>query len=251
MLIEQLNDTQLKSFDREFIKNKRWETIKRYIERDFPDGCFTFMDIGGGNGNFADRVLGNWPKSQGVVLDNSRLLLNKNKPNSRKTLLFDSVENLESHAENKFDLVTLNLVLHHVVARASYSRCLDNISGVLRSVRTILSERGRVSVFEQMYIGLFLDVAPSWIIYQLTSHKTMANIIRKCGANTAGIGVCFLTYKQWCSVIQRIGFRFEYTEDGLFPVPWTWRSLLHVRRLESGCFWLSPSAIKPQRADSI
>ncbi|NJO57968.1 MAG: class I SAM-dependent methyltransferase [Richelia sp. RM2_1_2] len=82
--MKQLEDSQLETFDTEYVNDKRWQIIKEQIERDFPEGDFTFLDVGGGNGLFADRLLSNYPKSRGTVLDNSELLLSKNKSNSRK-----------------------------------------------------------------------------------------------------------------------------------------------------------------------
>ena len=69
--MEQLDDEQLQGFDTEYVTDQRWVPVKRCIDRDFPGGYFTFLDIGGGNGLFTDRILANYPKSTGVVLDNS------------------------------------------------------------------------------------------------------------------------------------------------------------------------------------
>jgi 16S rRNA G1207 methylase RsmC len=63
--------------------------------RDFPDGHFNFIDIGGGDGLFADKVLARFPNSHGTVLDNSQLLLKKNIPSSRKNIIFNSAENIK------------------------------------------------------------------------------------------------------------------------------------------------------------
>src|SRR5438876_5406232 len=79
-LVERLTDDQLEAFDTESVNDQRWIPIHRCLDRDFPDGQFTFLDLGGGNGTFADRLLEDYPSSSGVVLDNSQLLLNRNKP---------------------------------------------------------------------------------------------------------------------------------------------------------------------------
>ena len=69
--------------------------------------------------------------------------------------------------------------------------------------------------------------------------RTVARLLRKLGANTAGVGVCFQSYRQWCAAIERNGFRIlDYTNDDLAPVPWTWSALLHVGELRCGHFWL-------------
>jgi len=238
-LVEQLSDDQLEVFDTEHVNHRRWLPIKRCLDRDFPDGRFTFLDLGGGNGNFADRLLENYPESSGAVLDNSQLLLNRNKPHPRKRLVFGGVENLESIVDTQYDVIFFNWILHHLVARSSYSRTRENQRLALRSTLRILTDRGRVSVYEDIYNGLAIDGAPGWIVYRLTSMRTVARLLRKLGANTAGVGVCFQSYRQWCAAIERNGFRIlDYTNDDLATVPWTWSALLHVGELRCGHFWL-------------
>jgi len=237
--MEQLSENQLRAFDTEYVNDRRWIPVKRCIDRDFPEGEFTFLDAGGGNGVFADRILANYGRAKGVVLDNSRLLLGRNKPDTRKRLVFDSVENLERFTSEKFDLVFFNWLLHHLVARASYSRSRENIDHALHTAGTILTQRGRVSIYENLYDGLVFDGLPSWFVYRLTSAKALAKLVEKAGANSAGVGVCFLSYRQWCSNIERIGFHIlDYAGDDLWVIPWTWRAFLHIRGIRCGHFWL-------------
>lgn len=61
--MKQLEDSQLETFDTEYVNNKRWAIVKEKIDKDFPDGNFTFLDIGGGNGKFADRLLKAYPST--------------------------------------------------------------------------------------------------------------------------------------------------------------------------------------------
>jgi hypothetical protein len=237
--MEQLNEEQVEAFDKEYVNNNRWVPIKRCIDRDFPDGQFSFLDLGGGNGIFADRMLASYPKSAGVVLDNSPLLLDRNRPSARKRVVLGSVENLACIDLTKYDLVFFNWVLHHLVSR-SFARSRENIDCALRSVMALLTERGRVSISENMYNGLVIDGLPGWIVYQLTSAKTISWLTKKGGANTAGVGVCFRSYSEWCSTIQRIGFRIlDFTNDDAWKIPWTWHAFFHVGHIRCGHFWLS------------
>jgi len=236
--MQRLNEDQLKAFDTEYVNNKRWIPLKRCIDRDFPDGQFSFIDIGGGNGVFADRMLADYPKSSGVVLDNSHLLLSRNQPNTRKRIVFSDVENLACVDETKYDLIFFNWLLHHLVSR-SYTQSRENIDRALRSAMVLLAERGRVSIYENMYNGLVIDSLPSWIVYQLTSAKAIASLVKR-RANTAGVGVCFLSHSQWCSTIKRVGFRIlDYTGDDVQTIPWSWTTLLHIGHIRCGHFWLS------------
>ena len=238
--MEKLRDDQLEAFDTNYINDTRWVPVKRCIDRDFPDGQFTFLDVGGGNGVFAYRILANYPNSEVVVLDDSRLLLSRNQPNIRKRVVLNNAENLGRFSDEKFDLVFFNWLLHHLVARSSYRQSRENINNVLHAAATVLTERGRVSIYENMYNGYVLDGVPGWLVYQLTSARKIAKLVRKAGANTAGVGVCFLSYRQWCLTVKQNGFRIlDYTDDAVWSIPWTWNVFLHIGHIRCGHFWLS------------
>ena len=236
--MQQLNEEQLKAFDREYVGDRLSIPIKQCIDRDFPDGQFSFLDLGCGNGVFADRILADYPKSRGVGLDNAPSLLSRNKPSDRKRTVLGSVENLKYIDETKYDLIFFNWLLHHLVSE-SYAETRRYIDRALSSATALLSERGRISIYENMYNGLVIDSLASWITYQLTSVPAIAPFVKKRGANTAGVGVCFLSYSQWCSTFQRIGLRIlDYTGNELWTIPWSWTVLLHVGQIHCGHFWL-------------
>jgi len=241
--MEQLRDEQLKAFDKEYVNDARWTPVARCIDRDFPDGRFTFLDIGGGNGLFADRILARYPASCGVVLDNSSLLLGRNRRSERKDLILASAEKLAELHLGQFDIIFFNWVLHHLVARRRYRASRRNIETVLRTARSLLTERGRVSIYENVYDGWLFDGLPSWLIYRATSSAALAAVARRAGANTAGVGVCFLSYKQWCAVLSRSGFHvLRHTPEKPWDISWPRQLLLHIRCVHCSHFWLAPSA---------
>src|SRR5258706_3977835 len=122
--IKKLDDSQVESFDTEYVKEGRWDTIRAHIDKDFPGGEFTFLDVGGGSGNFADRLLAQYPKSVGTIIDNAEVLLEKNRPNERKPLIWDSVENLRQMSM-RYDMVCVHWLLHHLVSD-SYAQTRQN-----------------------------------------------------------------------------------------------------------------------------
>ncbi|MDH5325919.1 MAG: methyltransferase [Gammaproteobacteria bacterium] len=77
MHVRKLNDSQLEEFNVEYVNEQRWGYIKACLDRDFGDGKFNFVDIGGGNGLFADKILHEYPNCTGTVLDYSELLLSE------------------------------------------------------------------------------------------------------------------------------------------------------------------------------
>ena len=241
--MRKLDDSQVESFDTEYAFGNRWDTVKSRIDKDFPHGRFRFLDLGGGNGVFTDTVLETYPNSNGTLLDNSEKLLSRNRKNERKKLVCASVEDLAA-LDGRFDVVFVHWLLHHLIGN-SYVETRRNQLVTLANLAQYLTERGRISVFENTCNGWLVDNLPGWLIFQISSAKAIAPITRRMGANTAGVGVCYLSKDQWLSTIQRSGLRvLEYTEpDTRHPrLRIEWRTLLHVRSLRVGHFWLSRAA---------
>jgi hypothetical protein len=242
MTIKQLSDDQLATFDVEYVTEPLWALLVRQIDAAFPDGEFSFLDIGGGNGVFADRLLAAYPRARGTVLDNSRLLLDRNKADPRKTLLELSAEHLDRIGQ-RYDMVFFNWVLHHLVGDG-YRASVAHVDDTLRKAAALLTPRGRISIFENMYDGLLVDNAPSRIIFGLTSSRAIAPVIRRLGANTASLGVCFQSKASWQRILRRVGAQaIDYGEDGRWPIPWSWRTFLHVGSIRCANFWFRPAAV--------
>jgi hypothetical protein len=54
-----------------------------------------------------------------------------------------------------------------------------------------------VSIWENIFEGALLTNLPGRAIFELTSIRAISKLARKLGANTAGVGVCFLSRPQW------------------------------------------------------
>lgn len=237
---KQLGDDQLKNFDWEFIGESKRRVIWDCINRDFPSGEFSFIDIGGGNGSFTDHVLDQYPNSQGVVLDNSSLLIKKNKDHPRKRVFNTPAEELEKVLDEKFDVVFLNFILHHLVGD-SYALTRKNQLDLLKTSKNLLTENGRLSIYENMYDGALVHFLPSHLIFHITSSKTIGNLTRRLGANTGGVGVCFLSKKQWHSVLKESNIKTtQYTDDKHFIIPLYQKIILHLGDIRNGHFWCHP-----------
>jgi hypothetical protein len=238
--IKKLDDQQVEAFDTEYVDDARWAPISSFINRDFPDGRFSFLDVGGGNGVFADRLLAEYPNATGMVLDNSAVLLSRNAPNPRKATLCTSAENVAT-LNHKFDLISINWVLHHLVGH-SYRESRQHQLSTLQALRGLLTERGRLSIYENNYLGWVFRDLPGRMIYELTSSKLLSPVVGKMGANTAGVGVCFLSQRQWFDTVGKAGFRLlEFTEpDRLtWPLRFVWKAGLHLRSIRVGHYWLA------------
>ena len=152
-----LNDEQLAHFDIEHVNRRYWTKCRECIEWDFPDGEFSILDVGGGNGRFVDRVLMTYPKATATVLDLSEMLLGKNVPNPRKKTLLASATELEK-VTGKYDIVSFNWVLHHLIG-ATYAQSVANIRDALRSAQKLLTSRGHISVYDNVCDGVIFDRA--------------------------------------------------------------------------------------------
>jgi len=237
-----LEDSQVEAFDVDYMYESRWMRLRALIDRDFPQGEFRLLDVGGGNGAFADLVLQTYPRANAVVVDLSELLLSRNKQHPRKTLIRGSATELQS-IEGPFDILCCNWLLHHLVGD-SYRQSLSNIRGTLAQCRRLLGPNGRLCVWENLYDGLILDGVPGWLIYSLTSMRSIAKLTHAMGANTAGVGVCFQSDKQWARHFQSVGLRIsDKVRDSLFVSsrkPSLKRAVLHLRPVGPALYWLSP-----------
>jgi SAM-dependent methyltransferase len=244
--ILELPDDQILNFDLDFISDGRFAAITACLDRDFPSGSFRFLDVGGGNGAFADRLLEHYPLSRGTVVDNAKVLIDRNAPNPRKTLAHMSVEDMAAAlGPDRFDVVFFNFSLHHFVV-PSYRRTRELQRRALIASRPLLTEGGRVSVVENLCDG-YVPGLSGYLIFTATSSKALAPIIRRLGSNTAGVGVCFLDRNGWRTEMRRAGFRVldfdpERYENDLSRHK---KALLLIRDLRCAHFWLAVDGSRP------
>lgn len=239
--IRRLDDQAIQQFDQEYVDDSRWQIIQGLIDKTFTKQNFSFLDVGGGNGRFTDRILQAYPQSTGTVLDNAQSILSLNKINPRKSLILGSVEDLTNiFGSSKFDLIFFNWTIHHFV-KGSYAETRKTQLEVIINATNLLSSIGYISVFENMYDGIIFKTLPSYLIFYLTSSKTLAPLIKKMGANTAGCGVCFLSKKQWDKTFEKASLIVsEYTDfEEWGGIPIMRRLILHLGPIRHGHFWLT------------
>lgn len=236
--ISGLSDHQLEHFDQEYVDDVEWEILRPGLDEQFKGrGTFRFLDVGGGNGRFADRVLDAYPDAHCVVLDNADQLLSKNTPHPRKSLQLASAADLTRLLSGeRFDLIFFNLVLHHMVTK-QYSATRMLQARILGQGASLLAPGGVISITEDIYEGIASQALPGWLIYQLTSSRLLASLTARLGANTAGVGVCFLSPKQITSDAASAGLKLlRYRPGPLKRVPNLQRAALLVRSTHHGHF---------------
>ena len=226
--MSQLADEQLAAFDTEYVDSARWQPIATGLAAVRPD--LRFIDLGGGNGVFADRVMDAYPMATGVVGDNAAMLLAKHHERQGKTSVQVDALNLPAAQLGRADVVFLNWILHHLVVTGDYARTRRNILRTLNDVRWLLQPGGRVSVYEDMYDGAVVHNAPSHLIFAATSSRRLAGMTRRFGANTAGVGVCFQSERSWRRLFAEAGYEVEsFTPDAYRPMSAAKRGALTIR----------------------
>jgi ubiquinone/menaquinone biosynthesis C-methylase UbiE len=237
--VHKLSDEQLRAFNRDRITESKWRPLQACITKDFPDGQFTFLDIGGGNGTFADRILASYPESRATVLDNSEMLLAHNIQSDRKRVIRADAACLQGHGYT-YDIVFCNWLLHHLVTTGSYPETISNIRSVLQSCRRLINQGGRLSVFENDYEG-WIDNFPGRAIFEVTSLKIIAPLTKRLGANTAGVGVAFHSSRKWKDLLDSAGWTLiSHTQDtDIRELPLYAKACFLIKKAPSGHYWLA------------
>lgn len=246
--IKQLDNSSLEHFKGDLVSDFIFERVARLAERDFGGREFSVLDVGGGTGDFADRILDRFPLARVHLLDNAEYQLERNVPHPRKQLHLGSAEDmLELFGETRFDLVCFNYVVHHFVL-GSYSRTRLEQRKVLSAGASLLAPGGRVSLVEHLCNSFFRS-ASSRLMYELTSSQALAPVVKRFGANTAGVGVCFLEEQTWFDDLNSVGFRVleltrEYVEWGVQGslMRRAMKRLLLLRSFYRGVFWAEAAA---------
>jgi SAM-dependent methyltransferase len=240
MMLDKLSQEQVALYDAEFVDERGMEIICSAIDRHFPDGRFSFLDVGGGNGIFADRILDRYPSARGTVIDSSELMISKNAARPRKEAIVCDAAEVAARGE-LFDLIFCNLVLHHLVTTGSYRRTRENVERVLAGLAGCLSESGCISVYELEFNGL-IDDFPGHAIFALTSSKVLAPVVKRLGGNTAGVGACFRSHRAWTKLFYGVGLDLiGRTRNGTaFPGGALKRRILLVADSGYVHYWLKP-----------
>ena len=201
-----LSDDALGNFDVEF---RDLRPYLAFLQRSLSKPPSSVLDVGGGNGFFLDRVLETYPDAEGVLVDNAAYMTERNRAHRRKTTVLGDARSLAQHLPGKtFDLITINLLLHHLVGD-TLAETHQRTREFVEQLRPLLSHGGRLAVLEQVYDGWHPGPSPGALVYLLTRirHPVFAQPLKRMGANTAGVGVRFRSRSGWRALFQEAGFQ--------------------------------------------
>lgn len=163
------------------------------------------VDIGGGCGFFADALAKKAGfDAQVVDMDPGSVAscLDKGVPAEIGDAL-----NPAQHGDE--DMVSFNLILHHLVAASdAETEALQK-----RAVAVWQSKAKAVFVNEYIYDS-YIGNASGWLIYQITASRllsaigeTVAKFVPSLRANTFGTGVRFCANQEWIDLFDGLGFK--------------------------------------------
>lgn len=204
-----LDTEQTEAFNVEYVDATLWQHLYPLYARHLNRPS-RFMDVGGGNGKFADRLIQSFPESEGVNLEPAINLIAANNPHPRKMLSPMTLQQLDGDRCGQFDLVCLNWVLHHLVTDrwAASRQCQID---ALQKIAAVMAPGASLIVLENVYDGLVIDEGPSKLIHALTASTALQGLVKRAGANTAGVGVCFHSLKGWQDIFTAAGFTIAET----------------------------------------
>jgi len=242
-----LSELQTAQFDLEYVTDELWQSLRPALAP-YLGQSSRFLDIGGGNGMFVDRVTNAFAQSTGVNVEPAANLVASNRLHSRKSLVNATFQDAEFPADEKFDVIFFNWVLHHFVVDG-YAATIACQKAALRKACSLLKPNGAVFVLENLYEGRTVDNLPSRLIYGLTSSNLLKSVTSRMGANTAGTGVCFHSKDAWYRILGDAGYRVRcfhscYSYGELSPLrQWA----LHLRDTCVGLMVASPQQVSSGR----
>jgi Methyltransferase domain len=230
----QLSEQQTESFNVEYVTDELWRVVAPRLER-YLGHPSRFLDVGGGVGLFADRVLAAFPFTSGTILEPAINLSARNRADARKRVLNGAFQTTSFAEGEKFDVIFFNWVLHHFVV-SGYKATVEAQIAALQASGDLLHSRGAIFIFENFYDGWIIDDLPSRIIYGLTASRALRPITARLAANTAGVGVSFHSESGWRRLVNAAGLNLSHVE--LCYSYWAFsslrRALLHIEDVHVG-----------------
>jgi len=239
-----LDEDQTASFDTEYVRPEYYSLLTQRLNAAIDVRRFRFLDVGGGNGVFTDRILSSYKGSHGTLMDISDYLLARNTDHQRKTILKCNASEMNRIlAPDSFEVVFLNWILHHYIGN-SYRRSIQLQQELLRNAAQLLAPNGCLVVFENLYDGYGSGDTPGRLIYHIAGSRALVTLTKYLGANTGGVGVVFHSDTAWQRLFRASGLVVVVSERlDPWDVSFYKRFLLRIESVRCGLY-----IIKPKRA---
>ncbi len=206
-----------------------------------PASQLDVLDIGAGAGTWGDLLLEEYPQARVVCADLSLVMLRRNRRDARKDLVRTDATR-PPFAPHSFDLVSISALMHHLIDYTGYAATIRNITTFLGSTKSLLKPGGYVIVREIYHESLGRENTVSQLLFYLSTMAApgpLRSLLRAGGIRSQGAGACFLTRRQWASVVAQSGYRVVGEEALDWKVP-VRRQLATLRRSGDLFLLLSP-----------
>jgi len=209
--INEYQKIQYETLEKDMCKNLLLR-FKPFISKYKNNKPIKILDIGGASGYFALEIKEYFTneKCEITVVDNT-IFNTWAEFSNRITFIQSSADNLDSiFGENTFDLIFVNRLFHHLV-RESWKKTIEGISNIMRKIHKILKHDGQLCITDHFYNGLVFDEICSKVIYTASSStfSPILKICKKIGSLSAGVGVCFLSYKMWVRLLSENNLQID------------------------------------------
>lgn len=217
--MEKINGHQkglYKEYERQGCK-RYFDRYEKYLKGFKGKHNLKILDIGGASGHFAYLLKQYFAENEVEVFVVDMMEYNtwrKDELGSDIHFVCESVENLSSlFSEKSFDIIFANRVFHHLIDK-TWVKTLNGMECCMSVIRSLLKEGGMLCIMDHFYNGIIADSSTSFLIYILTSIKNpaFARLVKKLGAEAAGVGVCFQSEKMWMKRLEKCGFDIKYVE---------------------------------------
>jgi SAM-dependent methyltransferase len=162
------------------------------------------LDVGGGIGTVGILLAEATDDLSVDVVDNSILGRRNFVRHDKVQLVFGDF--LSAEFTRKYDVIIFRTVLHHILGRSKTETVIRQRAAIDKA-SAVLADGGRVFVTENFYEPFIFSDITGEIIYQLTILKGLAPIFRRLGANTAGEGVRFRSFRGWMDLFATRKFK--------------------------------------------
>ncbi|MFB9216376.1 class I SAM-dependent methyltransferase [Vibrio sinaloensis] len=192
------------SSDIEYIDGETFNQLAKQLDMLFPTAKpFHLLEVGGGRGLYADKVLTKYPSADVTLIEPDKGVLELNRPNNRKHLHCSLFE--EHTFDQHYDIIQFNWVLHHFVANTYYETILLQ-QQALRTAYDQLADNGLVVMFENFHEGILVNnLTNEWLGSDVASSNLDPSIRRLITSN-ARSAVCFHNRSTWHDMLLNAGF---------------------------------------------
>ena len=177
-----------------------WEIFKETVLNKLPEN-FKFLDAGGGTGRWTLKILEEFPKAQGMIIDISREMLNEARSKVKKRNYEKRVKIIEQNLEQidnvKDDEFEISFNFHNVLG------FVENPNTVINELHRVTKKGGYVvSLVPNLYHNIFFNIfvytcSPSLVIklFSIFSSIIFSTLLAAAVSSTFSLNKVFLKFK--------------------------------------------------------